>query len=73
MSALYSDGESQDYETLSILFENIKDEEIDQFIQDLRNALSVVLYSDHTGNYAIKIEEVKKNRDLEYYRTNQKL
>lgn len=73
MSALYSDGESQDYETLSILFENIEDEEIDQFIQDLRNALSVVLYSDHTGNYASKIEEVKNNRDLEYYKTNQKL
>ena len=73
MSALYSDGESQDYETLSVLFENTKDEEIDQFIQDLRNTLSVVLYSDHTGNYESKIEEVKNNRDLEYYKSNQKL
>ena len=44
-----------------------------QFIQDLRNAISLVMYSDFTGNYESKIEEVKKNRDLEYYRTNQKL
>tara|TARA_B100000989_G_scaffold211539_1_gene160569 strand:+ start:734 stop:1084 length:351 start_codon:yes stop_codon:yes gene_type:complete len=73
MSALYSDGESQDYETLEVIWQNCKDGEEDQFIQDLRNALSLVMYSDFTGNYESKIEEVKKNRDLEYYKTNQKL
>ena len=73
MSSLYSDGESDDYETLEVLFENCKEEERDQFIQNLRNAVSIVLYSDHTGNYESKIEDVKKNRDLEYYKLYQNL
>ena len=66
--ALSREEESEEYETLEVIWRNCKDGEEDQFIQDLRNALSLVMYSDFTGNYESKIEEVKKNRDLEYYK-----
>ena len=49
--APYLVKESEEYETLEVIWQNCKDGEEDQFIQDLRNALSLVMYSDFTGNY----------------------
>ena len=72
MSMLYP-VDNEEYPTLGIIWENITAEKEDQFIQDLRNALSIVLFGTQMGNYEEKIEEIKNNRDLDYYRLHKTL